>query len=210
LKDASAISIYGSRAMNGVVVITTKNGGRGSKMKINYSQEQTIRMVLSYSQYNILNSQETMGILQEMQSKGFLSLPSVTQGRAGGVYNLLSRSLYDFDSLQPSLFRSTFVVTDSGRSVGFLRPPFWILDHLFPDFRNRSKLTTDPVLLFLWVIFILYLPDFITVFITVFESEKNSVFCPKLKPEIKSNMLIILPINILVAGFIHNAGNILL
>ncbi|HFK5528160.1 TPA: SusC/RagA family TonB-linked outer membrane protein [Elizabethkingia anophelis] len=97
LKDASATSIYGSRAMNGVVVITTKNGGRRSKMKINYSQEQTIRMVPSYSQYNILNSQETMGILQEMQSKGFLSLPSVTQGRYGGVYNILARSLYDFD-----------------------------------------------------------------------------------------------------------------
>ena len=97
LKDASATSIYGSRAMNGVVVITTKSGGRRSAMKINYSQEQTMRMVPSYSQFNILNSQETMGILQEMQSKGFLSLPSVSQGRAGGVYNLLSRAMYDFD-----------------------------------------------------------------------------------------------------------------
>lgn len=97
LKDASATSIYGSRAMNGVVVITTKSGGRKSAMKINYSQEQTMRMVPSYSQYNILNSQETMGILEEMRSKGFLSLPSVLQGRSGGVYNLLSRAMYDFD-----------------------------------------------------------------------------------------------------------------
>ena len=45
LKDASATSIYGSRAMNGVVVITTKSGGRESALKINYSQEQTMRMV---------------------------------------------------------------------------------------------------------------------------------------------------------------------
>ena len=97
LKDASATSIYGSRAMNGVVVITTKSGGRESALKINYSQEQTMRMVPSYSQYDILNSQETMGILQEMRSKGFLSLPSVSQGRYGGVYNLLSKAIYDFD-----------------------------------------------------------------------------------------------------------------
>lgn len=97
LKDASATSIYGSRAMNGVVVITTKSGGRKSKMKINYSQEQTVRMVPSYSQFDILNSQETMVILEEMKAKGFLNLPTVVQGRYGGPYNILSRAIYNFN-----------------------------------------------------------------------------------------------------------------
>jgi TonB-linked SusC/RagA family outer membrane protein len=34
LKDASAASIYGSRASNGVIIVTTKNGGTGDKVRI--------------------------------------------------------------------------------------------------------------------------------------------------------------------------------
>jgi len=37
LKDASAASIYGSRAANGVVIITTKQGKKNEAMKIDYS-----------------------------------------------------------------------------------------------------------------------------------------------------------------------------
>ncbi len=37
LKDASAAAIYGSRAANGVVIITTKGGKKNQQMKIDYS-----------------------------------------------------------------------------------------------------------------------------------------------------------------------------
>ncbi|WP_255584545.1 TonB-dependent receptor plug domain-containing protein [Zunongwangia sp. SCSIO 43204] len=37
LKDASAGAIYGSRAANGVVIITTKNGKKNTPLKISYS-----------------------------------------------------------------------------------------------------------------------------------------------------------------------------
>lgn len=37
LKDASATAIYGSRASNGVIIITTKKGKGGSKLNINFS-----------------------------------------------------------------------------------------------------------------------------------------------------------------------------
>ena len=36
LKDASATAIYGSRASNGVIIITTKKGAQGTKPKISY------------------------------------------------------------------------------------------------------------------------------------------------------------------------------
>ena len=36
LKDASATAIYGTRGANGVIMITTKNGGKG-KAKVNFS-----------------------------------------------------------------------------------------------------------------------------------------------------------------------------
>ena len=37
LKDASATAIYGSRASNGVIIITTKKGKKGSNLKIEYN-----------------------------------------------------------------------------------------------------------------------------------------------------------------------------
>ena len=37
LKDASATAIYGSRASNGVIIITTKKGRQGSKPKVSYN-----------------------------------------------------------------------------------------------------------------------------------------------------------------------------
>lgn len=41
LKDASATAIYGSRASNGVILITTKSGRLGQKMDINFSTQVT-------------------------------------------------------------------------------------------------------------------------------------------------------------------------
>lgn len=43
LKDASATAIYGSRASNGVIIITTKKGRKGAPLKLNYNAN------LSYS-----------------------------------------------------------------------------------------------------------------------------------------------------------------
>ncbi len=85
LKDGSATSIYGARAMSGVIVVTTKKG-RSGQAHVNYTGEFTSRLVPSYSQFNILNSQEQMGIYQEMQDKGWLNLSSVLNGSDYGVY----------------------------------------------------------------------------------------------------------------------------
>ena len=57
LKDGSATSIYGARAMGGVIVVTTKKGKAGSN-RISYTGEYTMRLRPSYSQFNIMNSQE--------------------------------------------------------------------------------------------------------------------------------------------------------
>ncbi|MGS2763394.1 SusC/RagA family TonB-linked outer membrane protein [Sinomicrobium sp. M5D2P9] len=56
LKDASSASIYGSRAANGVIIITTKKG-RG-KMKVTYDSYYGVQMVQKGNPWNILNSQE--------------------------------------------------------------------------------------------------------------------------------------------------------
>ncbi|MBP1651051.1 MAG: TonB-dependent receptor plug, partial [Bacteroidetes bacterium] len=49
LKDASATAIYGSRASNGVVIITTKKGRAGDKLKLAFSTNNAVSKVTSYS-----------------------------------------------------------------------------------------------------------------------------------------------------------------
>ena len=48
LKDASATAIYGSRASNGVILITTKKGKSGSKMKVTYDGNVSFGSVLKH------------------------------------------------------------------------------------------------------------------------------------------------------------------
>lgn len=94
LKDGSATSIYGARAMAGVVVITTKRGKAG-RSTVNYTGEFTYRLKPSYSQYNISNSQEQMGIYKEMEEKGWLEFSTLanssTSGLYGRMYNLIAQ-----------------------------------------------------------------------------------------------------------------------
>ncbi|EKY10949.1 SusC/RagA family TonB-linked outer membrane protein [Capnocytophaga sp. oral taxon 326] len=86
LKDASATSMYGARALNGVIVITTKSGKRDTPNRITYSYEQSFRTIPSYKDFDLLNSQETMSLLQEMNSKGYFNLQNTLYGRRSGIY----------------------------------------------------------------------------------------------------------------------------
>lgn len=55
LKDASASSIYGSRAANGVVIVTTKNASKGGVMSVSYSTS-IAAMSEKKQRYKMLNS----------------------------------------------------------------------------------------------------------------------------------------------------------
>ena len=117
LKDASALSLYGARALNGAVIITTKGGKRNVPTKLSYQLEESVRLVPSYSQYDIMNSQETMDVYQELERKGYFSLSSHTQARYGGVYNIMYRAINTYD---PATGRFLLENTDAARTA-FLR-----------------------------------------------------------------------------------------
>ena len=85
LKDGSATSIYGAKAMAGVIVITTKKGRPGSA-KINYMGEFTMRLKPSYRDYNVMNSQDQMSVYSELADKGFLGLAETLRSSEYGVY----------------------------------------------------------------------------------------------------------------------------
>ncbi|MDR0420668.1 MAG: SusC/RagA family TonB-linked outer membrane protein [Prevotellaceae bacterium] len=96
LKDGSATSIYGARAMAGVIVVTTKKGKSGVS-SINYNGEYTVRLVPRYADFNIMNSQEQMGTYQEMQQKGWLNLSSTVRDMESGVYGKMYQLINTYD-----------------------------------------------------------------------------------------------------------------
>ncbi|KAA8478453.1 TonB-linked SusC/RagA family outer membrane protein [Arcticibacter tournemirensis] len=57
LKDAAATAIYGVRAANGVIVITTKNGKKGP-MQVNVNANSFIGQRPDFSRLNLMNSNE--------------------------------------------------------------------------------------------------------------------------------------------------------
>ncbi|MFS4455177.1 SusC/RagA family TonB-linked outer membrane protein [Maribacter sp. 2304DJ31-5] len=59
LKDASATAIYGNRGSNGVIIITTKKGGFGSKAKFSYSSQYGISDYIQ-PKYRLLDSRELL------------------------------------------------------------------------------------------------------------------------------------------------------
>ncbi|WP_231490990.1 carboxypeptidase-like regulatory domain-containing protein [Pedobacter sp. Leaf170] len=85
LKDGAATSIYGAKGMGGVIVITTKRGKNGVS-SLNYVSELTTRATPSYNNYNIMNSQEQMGVYQMLEQRGWLNNSSVSNAASSGVY----------------------------------------------------------------------------------------------------------------------------
>ena len=96
LKDGSATSIYGARAMGGVIVVTTKKGKAGQS-HISYTGEFTMRLKPSYSQFNIMNSQEQMSAYREMYNAGWLTFSDTYRGSESGVYGKMYQLMNTYD-----------------------------------------------------------------------------------------------------------------
>lgn len=65
LKDASATAIYGVKAANGVIVVTTKKGETGAP-RITYNGNLTINTAPSYANYHRMNSQERVAFSRQL------------------------------------------------------------------------------------------------------------------------------------------------
>ncbi|HEX9508840.1 MAG TPA: SusC/RagA family TonB-linked outer membrane protein [Puia sp.] len=92
LKDASAAALYGARAMNGVIVITTKKGKTGAPV-IAYTGNFGLQLRPSYSSYDIMNSADQMSLNAELERKGIISYPQLVNASSSGIYGELARLL---------------------------------------------------------------------------------------------------------------------
>ncbi|UAY50782.1 SusC/RagA family TonB-linked outer membrane protein [Ferruginibacter albus] len=96
LKDAAATALYGARAMNGVVVITTKKGKQG-KPTIQYTGNFSTQLKPSYSDYNIMNSVQQMSALASLERDGYFEPAALASSADYGVYGKMYDELYGDD-----------------------------------------------------------------------------------------------------------------
>jgi TonB-linked SusC/RagA family outer membrane protein len=121
LKDASATAIYGSRAANGVIVLSTKNGKVG-KPRVAYSGNLTFSKRIGYSDLQLMNAGERVKLSQEIIADNVeYSRTPINLGYEGLLLDYYNHSLtYDqFESAVENmvnrntdwydlLFRNTF------------------------------------------------------------------------------------------------------
>ena len=120
LKDGSATSIYGARAMAGVIVVTTKKGAAGQQ-RISYTGEYTMRLKPSYSQFNIMNSQDQMAVYQELQQKGYLNYAETANASETGIYGKMYQMMSQYDPVT-----KTFALENTDAAVAdYLRAAEW-------------------------------------------------------------------------------------
>lgn len=97
LKDASATAIYGVKAANGVIVVTTKKGRTG-KPRINYAGSISVMTPPSYEVMRLMNSAERVELSEEMHKKGlqFYTYQPTSMGYEGALMDLWNKELsYD-------------------------------------------------------------------------------------------------------------------
>src|SRR5574344_1445546 len=83
LKDAAATAIYGARAANGVIVITTKKGKEGRPV-VNVSSKLTYSPRTSIDRLNLLNANEKVNLELDLLQSGY-----DYRAHKGGVANVL-------------------------------------------------------------------------------------------------------------------------
>lgn len=91
LKDASATAIYGSRASNGVVIITTKKGAAG-KMKLNYNANISASTPAKY--LDVLDANEYRALANQMSTTGASGIDAAALTKLGDANTDWQREIF--------------------------------------------------------------------------------------------------------------------
>ena len=95
LKDASAAAIYGVKAANGVVLITTKKGAKNQKAKVTYNGYVGIQKATNV--LKMANSAEYAQMLTEANAEAYAPMLQASVDRFGGKYDP-ANGIYQFNA----------------------------------------------------------------------------------------------------------------
>ncbi|WP_343616837.1 SusC/RagA family TonB-linked outer membrane protein [Flavobacterium sp.] len=113
LKDAAATAIYGARAANGVIVITTKRGKAG-KMVVSFNTNTFITQRPEFSKLNLMNASEKVDLELNMVSR-----PELTYRDTGGDISRILNGSGELDAYRTGGFSALTPATQ--QSINSLR-----------------------------------------------------------------------------------------
>jgi len=100
LKDATASSIWGSRAANGVIVITTKRGMQNDKVKVSYDAFINMQGKPNYNYFPTMSSADFIKTAREVFDplvNTWANVSTFTNSNAGTIMAPHERILYDLN-----------------------------------------------------------------------------------------------------------------
>jgi TonB-linked SusC/RagA family outer membrane protein len=122
LKDAAATAIYGARAANGVIVVTTKKGRKGN-MKVDFNVNTFVTQKPDFSKLNLLNSSQKVDFELSLASREDLTY----RDTAGEISRILNQAnelgAYrsgGFSSLSPTTQNSINALRNNNTNWGDL------------------------------------------------------------------------------------------
>jgi TonB-linked SusC/RagA family outer membrane protein len=122
LKDASATAIYGARAANGVIVVTTKRGKKG-KMRVNFTANTFITQRPDFGKLNLLDASQKVDLELRMAADENLTY----RDSGGQIARILNASnelgayrAGGFSSLSPSTQNSINALRNNNTNWGDL------------------------------------------------------------------------------------------
>lgn len=92
LKDASATAIYGSRASNGVIIITTKRGSAEKGLVVSYSVNVSVSSAPAY--VNVLSGDEFRAMALSLSNQGIAGLSPQALTRLGSENTNWQKEIY--------------------------------------------------------------------------------------------------------------------
>jgi TonB-linked SusC/RagA family outer membrane protein len=119
LKDATAASIWGARAANGVIVITTKKGKLGSKLRVNYNGFVNFQGKPELDHAKLMNSRQFVETTKEIfNANYFAQYPFATLNLVtGGGITPLEYAYYN-NGLNPSQAQlESFAGSDNRQAI---------------------------------------------------------------------------------------------
>ncbi len=85
LKDAAAASLYGSRAANGVILITTKRGKKG-RSSISYSGEAGVSQMAVGRAFDLLDGPQFIQYIKDAADNAYALNPAYSYGETGDTW----------------------------------------------------------------------------------------------------------------------------
>ncbi|MHA7943115.1 SusC/RagA family TonB-linked outer membrane protein [Formosa sp. 3Alg 14/1] len=94
LKDAASTSLYGSRAANGVIIITTKNGKKNSGVTVNVTSQYGV-ITKGINEYSAVSPGEYYELMFQSYKNSLKDDPNAAETASQSIFNRLGRNPFN-------------------------------------------------------------------------------------------------------------------